>query len=162
MRNIRRKEKAITDETEIKSILLKTKYITIAMCYDNSPYLVTLSHGYDPNDGVKGVIYFHCASEGKKVEYLKNTEDIWGQAFIDKDYAIGECNHHYESVHFQGEVQFITDVREKRKALTIMINQLEEDLEMREKVKKKQLLETAIKRVTIGKIIIHEMSGKKG
>ena len=93
---------------------------------------------------------------------LKNTEEIWGQAFIDKGYAVGECNHHYESVHFQGEVQFIIDVREKREALTIMIDQLEEDPDMREKVKKKQLLETALKRVTIGKIIIHEMSGKKG
>jgi nitroimidazol reductase NimA-like FMN-containing flavoprotein (pyridoxamine 5'-phosphate oxidase superfamily) len=129
------------------------------MCYDNSPYLVTLSHGYDPKNNI---IFFHCASEGKKMDYLKNTEEIWGQAFIDQGYAIGECNHHYSSVHFQGEVQFITDIREKREALTIMIDQLEEDPDMREKVKKKQLLETALKRVTIGKIIIHEMSGKKG
>ena len=159
MRNIRRKEKAITDESEIKSILLETKYITLAMCYDNSPYLVTLSHGYD---SINNVIFFHCASEGKKIDYLKNTDEIWGQAFIDRGYAAGECNHHYESVHFKGEVKFVSDVKEKRKALTVMIDQLEEDPEKREKVKKKQLLETAIKRVSIGKIIIHEMSGKKG
>ncbi len=159
MRDIRRKEKTITDETEIKSILLETKYITLAMCYDNSPYLVTLSHGYDPIDNV---IFFHCASEGKKIDLLQNTEKIWGQAFIDKGYAVGECDHHYESVHFQGEVYFISDIMDKRKALTIMIDQLEEDPDMREKVKKKQLLETALKRVTIGKIIIHEISGKKG
>jgi nitroimidazol reductase NimA-like FMN-containing flavoprotein (pyridoxamine 5'-phosphate oxidase superfamily) len=159
MRTIRRKEKAITEEAEIKKILLETKYITLAMCYDNSPYLVTLSHGYDP---INNVIFFHCASKGKKIDYLKNTDEIYGQAFIDQGYAIGECNHHYSSVHFQGKVRFITDIREKREALTIMIDQLEEDPEMSEEVKKKQLLETAIKRVTIGKIIVNEMRGKKG
>ncbi len=159
MRNIRRKEKAITDEAEIKSILLDTKYITLAMCYDNSPYLVTLSHGFDPVDNI---IYFHCASKGRKLDYLKGTSEIWGQAFIDKGYAEGECNHHYSSVHFQGEVQFITDIREKRKALTIMIDQLEKDPELREKVKRKQLLETALKRVILGKILIRDMTGKKG
>jgi nitroimidazol reductase NimA-like FMN-containing flavoprotein (pyridoxamine 5'-phosphate oxidase superfamily) len=159
MRNIRRSEKAITEEEEIKSILLETKYITIAMCFDNSPYLVTLSHAYDPVDNV---IYFHCASEGKKLDYLKGTGEVWGQAMIDQGYAKGECSHHYSSTHFQGEVNFISDVRDKRKALTIMIDQLEEDPELREKVKRKQLLETALKRVTIGKIIIRAMSGKKG
>ena len=159
MRNIRRSEKAITDKAEIQSILLESKFITIAMCYDNSPYLFTLSHGYDPEENV---LYFHCASEGKKIDYLKNTEEIWGQAFIDKGYAVGECNHHYASVHFKAEVQFLSNIQEKRQALTLMINQLEEDAEMREKVKRKQLLETALKRVTIGKIIIREMSGKKG
>ena len=152
-------EKAITDDAEIKKILLETKYITLAMCYDNSPYLVTLSHGYDP---IENFLFFHCASEGKKIDFMKNTEEIYGQAFIDEGYAVGECNHHYSSVHFQGEVQFLAGIEEKRKALTLMIDQLEEDPEMREKVKKKQLLETAIKRVTIGKIIIREMSGKKG
>ncbi len=159
MRDIRRKEKAITDEAEIKSILLEAKYMTIAISYDNSPYLVTLSHGYDP---IENVLFFHCSPVGKKMDYFKGTGEIWGTAFIDKGYVKGECNHHYASVHFQGEVQFIKDVREKRKALTIMIDQLEEDPELREKVKRKQLLETAIKRVTIGKIIIQAMSGKKG
>ncbi|MCK4848165.1 MAG: pyridoxamine 5'-phosphate oxidase family protein, partial [Candidatus Heimdallarchaeota archaeon] len=159
MHNIRRNEKAITEEADIKSILSETKYITLAMSYDNTPYLVTLSHGYDP---LENIIFFHCASEGKKLDYLKSTGEIWGQAIIDKGYAKGECNHHYSSVHFQGEVKFISDIREKRKALTLMIDQLEEDPELRENVKRKQLLETALKRVTIGKILIRSMSGKKG
>ena len=159
MRNIRRSEKAITDTKEMQSILLESKYMTIAMCHDNSPYLVTLSHGYDP---FQNSLFFHCASEGKKIDYMKNTEEIWGETFIDKGYAKGECNHHYASVHFKGAVSFISDVTEKREILTLMINQLEDDEQLREEVKKKQLMETAIKRVTIGKITILEMSGKKG
>ena len=56
MRGIRRKEKAITDVDEMKEILLKAKYVTLAMSKENQPYLVTLSHGYDPEEDV---IFFH-------------------------------------------------------------------------------------------------------
>ena len=48
MRGMRRKEKAIESIEEMKYILQTVKHITIAMCEDNIPYLVTLSHGYDP------------------------------------------------------------------------------------------------------------------
>jgi len=47
MRAIRRKEKAIKKTKEIQAILLQAKYITLAMCANNEPYLVTVSHGYD-------------------------------------------------------------------------------------------------------------------
>ena len=67
MRNIRRKEKAITNKDEMKRIIQTAQYITIAMCKDNQPYLVTLSHGYDPD---RNIIFFHCAAEGKKIDYL--------------------------------------------------------------------------------------------
>ena len=47
MKSIRRKEKEITDESEMLAILDEAKYVVVAMCKDNEPYLVTLSHGYD-------------------------------------------------------------------------------------------------------------------
>jgi uncharacterized protein len=64
MYEIRRQEKAITNTDGMKKILQQTKYITIAMSNNNEPYLVTLSHGYDLE---RNIIYFHCASEGKKL-----------------------------------------------------------------------------------------------
>ena len=159
MRDIRRKEKAITDQEEIKSILTSTKYVTLAICKDNKPYLVTVSHGYNPDDNE---IYFHCASKGKKIDYLKSNPLIWGQTLIDLGYARGECNHHYKTVQFKGKVHFLTDINEKRKALVTMINQLEADDESREKVKEEQLTEKAVRGVTIGKISIQGLSGKEG
>jgi len=86
MRGIRRKEKAITDEKTMKKILSEVAYVTIALCKDNQPYLVSLSHGYDSD---KNCIYFHCASEGKKIDYLKENNVVWGQAIIDKGYVQG-------------------------------------------------------------------------
>ncbi|MHA2028162.1 MAG: pyridoxamine 5'-phosphate oxidase family protein [Candidatus Kariarchaeaceae archaeon] len=159
MRDIRRKEKAITDENELKRILRETKYITIAMCSDNQPYLVTLSHGYDSQSDS---IYFHCASAGKKVEILTKNPFIWGQAVNDLGYENGECNHHFESVHFKGKVTFLTNMDDKKQALSIMIDQLETIPELKEKVKIEQIKDKSVQKVTIGKIKISEKRGKKG
>ena len=87
VRGMRRKEKAIEHIEEMNHILQTAKHITIAMCEDNIPYLVTLSHGYDPEEHI---IYFHCASEGKKIDILKKNSVVWGQALIDEGYVQGQ------------------------------------------------------------------------
>ena len=155
MHEIRRKDKAITDQNEMKKILQQTKYITIAMCRNNEPYLITLSHGYDPE---KNIIYFHCASEGKKIDILNKNNVVWGQALIDKGYVEGKCDHLWATVMFRGTVSFLVDATEKRQALEVMIKQLEQNPEQ---VMKKQITEKSLKRVNIGRIDIDYMGGKK-
>ncbi|MFX0149447.1 MAG: pyridoxamine 5'-phosphate oxidase family protein [Candidatus Hodarchaeota archaeon] len=155
MREIRRKEKAIVDIDEIKKIIQAAQHITIAMCQDNQPYLVTLSHGYDQENNV---IYFHCASKGKKIDILATNNRIWGQALIDMGYKQGACDHLYRTAQFRGKVSFIANPEEKRIALTNMINKLDTDPQA---VIEKQLTEKSIKRVTIGRIDIDFMSGKE-
>ena len=61
--HVRRKDREITDTAALKEVLKSTKYVTIALCMDNEPYLVSLSHGYDET---RNCLYFHCANEGKK------------------------------------------------------------------------------------------------
>ena len=102
--HVRRKDKEITDEAAMKRILKTTQYVTIAMARDNRPYLVSLSHGYDEE---KHCVYFHCAREGKKLDYLKGNSSVWGQAVIDGEYVHGECSHNYASVMFSGDVTFL-------------------------------------------------------
>ena len=70
MKGIRRQEKEIKDISTMIKILQDTKYITIAMCNDKEPYLVTLSHGYD---SARNVIYFHCADEGRKIDVVTSS-----------------------------------------------------------------------------------------
>jgi len=125
------------------------------MCEDNVPYLVTLSHGYDPE---QHCIYFHCASEGKKIDILKNNNIIWGQALMDEGYVQGSCDHLYATTQFKGKVTFIEDFEEKKIALQAMIRKLDNKPEEVEKV---QLTEKSISRVAVGKIDIEYMSGKR-
>jgi len=78
LREIRRKEKAIDEEEQLR-ILNRALYVTIAMCNNNIPYLVTLNFVLD-ND--QKCIYFHCAKKGKKIEILEKNNLIWGEAML--------------------------------------------------------------------------------
>jgi nitroimidazol reductase NimA-like FMN-containing flavoprotein (pyridoxamine 5'-phosphate oxidase superfamily) len=155
MRGIRRKEKEITETAEMIAILKQAKYITVAMCLDDEPYLVTLSHGFDVENNC---IYFHCAQEGKKIDILKKSNLVWGQALKDDGYATGKCDHLYATTQFKGRVTFITDENEKRHALRVMIDQLEEKPD---EVYSEQVTDKSVKRVGIGRIDIEGMSGKR-
>ena len=155
MKGIRRKEKAIEDVAELKEIIRTAQYVTVALCKDNEPYLVSLSHGYDPN---KNCVYFHCASEGKKMDILKENNVVWGQALIDKGYIQGKCDHLYATVQFKGTVVFIDDFEEKKEALLNMVHKLDDNPD---DVAEKQLTEKSIARVTIGRIDIEYLSGKE-
>ena len=155
VKGIRRKEKAIDSEDEMISILENSKYITIAMCQNDEPYLATLSHGYDREHNC---IYFHCAREGKKVDILSQHNVVWGQAIEDHGYVEGSCDHLYATTQFMGRVSFIEDLKEKEHALTVMINSLEPNPK---KVIDEQITEKSLRRVNIGRIDIDYMSGKK-
>jgi nitroimidazol reductase NimA-like FMN-containing flavoprotein (pyridoxamine 5'-phosphate oxidase superfamily) len=154
MRGIRRKEKEIESEDQMLSIIERAKYVTMAMCNDNEPYLVTISHGLDRQNRC---IYFHCAQEGKKIEILQKNSLIWGQAIDDLGYVEGACDHLYATTHFRGRVSFIQDLKEKEYALKLMIQSLEPNPE---KVIQEQITESSLHRVNIGRIDIEYMSGK--
>jgi nitroimidazol reductase NimA-like FMN-containing flavoprotein (pyridoxamine 5'-phosphate oxidase superfamily) len=155
MTGMRRKDKEITDSNEVRSILRKTKYVTIAMCLNDEPYLATLSHGYDePNN----CIYFHCAAEGKKISILQANNRVWGQAPIDRGYVQGSCDQLYATAQFSGKVTFVEEVAEKEHALKVMIRALDDNPEQ---LIKKQLLPESVRKVRIGRIDIDFPIGKK-
>ena len=114
--HVRRKDREITDCEELRQVLKSTKYVTVAICMENEPYLVSLSHGYDED---KNCLYFHCASEGKKMEFLKANSRVWGQALLDFG-VTEECDYAYTSVHFSGIMSLIEDLREKQHGMEVL------------------------------------------
>jgi nitroimidazol reductase NimA-like FMN-containing flavoprotein (pyridoxamine 5'-phosphate oxidase superfamily) len=151
--HVRREDREITDPQTLKKVLETTKYITLALCMDNEPYLVSLSHGYDET---RNCIYFHCADEGKKLVYVTANNNVWGQAV--QDYGVtDECDYAYTSVHFKGRVTLIDDLSEKRHGIEVMVRQLSENPEKKlAQIKMKKLEKT-----TMGRIDISYMTGKK-
>lgn len=155
MTGMRRKDKEITDANEIKSILKRAKYVTLAMCSEDEPYLATISHGYDEQ---RNCIYFHCAPEGKKIDILKANNHVWGQALLDHGYVQGGCDHLYATAQFSGRVTFAGDVAEKKHALKVMIRALDGNPE---ELIAKQLVPQSIQKINIGRVDIDFLSGKK-
>ena len=151
--HVRRKEREITDPEEMRQVLKTTKYVTVALCMNNEPYLVPLSHGYDQ---AKNCIYFHCAQEGKKLVYAKANNHVWGQAVLDFG-VTDECDYAYTCVHFSGTMSLVEDAEEKWHGLQVLVRQVAINPESRlEKIKPEKIQNT-----TIGKIHISYMSGKK-
>lgn len=151
--HVRRKDREITDSDVLKEVLKSTKYVTVALCMGDEPYLVSLSHGFDET---RNCLYFHCATEGKKLVYLKANSKVWGQAVL--DYGVtDECDYAYKSVHFKGTMSLINDLTEKQHAMEVLVRQLSATPEEKlAKIKPEKLART-----TMGKIDITYMTGKQ-
>jgi nitroimidazol reductase NimA-like FMN-containing flavoprotein (pyridoxamine 5'-phosphate oxidase superfamily) len=151
--HVRRKDREITDRDVLKQVLRSTKYVTVALCMDKEPYLVSLSHGYDE---AANCLYFHCADEGKKLVYMKANSRVWGQAVLDFG-VTDECHYAYTSVHFRGKASMIEDLSEKQHAIEVLVRQLSENPEEKlAKIKPEKLARTAM-----GRIDVDYMSGKQ-
>jgi len=153
--HLRRSDKLLADQAEIERVLISTRYVSVAMCREQKPYLVVLNHGFDR---ARRCLYFHCAGKGRKMDILAVNPRVWGIAVEDLGYKDGDCDHAYRSVMFGGRVTFITDDEEKRSALEVMIRQQESDPE---RVMAEQLKPGQVAAVTIGRIDIDQWTGKQ-
>lgn len=151
----RRPENAITESSELLEVIRGQKFMTLAMALDNEPYLATMNYAYAE---AGNCFYFHCAPAGKKVAYLKANPLVWGLILEDRGYLMGDCNHAYRTVQFQGRAEFLTDPEEKHRALSLMMTQLENDPEPR---KKRALSEADLAKADVVRVRVLEMSGKK-
>jgi uncharacterized protein len=151
--HVRRKDREITDQSEMQKVLAATKFVTVALCMNNEPYLVSLSHGYDKS---KNCLYFHCAPEGKKLVYQKANNKVWGQAVLDFG-VTEECDYAYTSVHFSGKIHLIEDLSEKKHAMEVLVRQVSLEPE----TKLANIKGERLSSVTMGRINIDYMSGKK-
>lgn len=120
---MRRVEKEISDMETLIEILKGGKYTVISMCKENEVYLVTLSYGYDES---KNALYFHCAKEGQKIEFIKSNPFVCGTVIEDNGYKDG-CSQAYRSVVFRGKMVIVEDIHEKKIGFDVLLNQLEND-----------------------------------
>lgn len=120
---MRRSEKEIIDKKILSSILNNGKFTVISMCKENEPYLVTLSYGYDKS---KNSLYFHCANEGQKIDFIRSNPLVCGTVIEDNGYEDG-CGQLYRSVLFRGKMIILEDLQEKKYGFDIILNQLEND-----------------------------------
>lgn len=153
--HLRRHDKAMVDRAAIEAVLMTARYVTIAMCAEDEPYLVALNHGYDRE---RGCLYFHCARDGRKIDILAQNPRVWGMAVEDLGYLDGECDHAYRSVMFGGNVVFLESDGDKRRALEVMIRQQENNPDP---VIAEQMTDTRVSTVTVGRIDLESVTGKQ-
>lgn len=122
---MRRKDREVTDTTEIQSILSLCKTCHLAMIDGDTPYVIPLNFGYVLNGGTL-TLYFHSAKEGRKTDILKKNNRVCFEMCLEGEPIFAEktpCNsgYYYSCVHGFGKAEFITEPPEKCAALTNIV-----------------------------------------
>ena len=150
---MRRKDKEITDKTFIYSLLKRAKVLRLGLSDSNIPYIVPLSFGIKENQ-----LFFHSAKKGKKIDILKKNKNVCFEIDLDSKLKEGDtpCEYgtDYYSVIGFGVAEFIENFEEKKEALNVIIEHYTGKLD-------NVLLDIMIKRVSVFKVVINEISGKK-
>jgi uncharacterized protein len=150
--NMRRKDKQISDVSTIEAIIRTAQVCRVGFSDNGRAYVVPMSFGYQDR-----VLYFHCATEGKKIECIRKNPNVCF-AF---DEAVEPIRHEsacrwsmrYKSVIGYGRVEFIGKIADKRHALEIIMRQYSKD--------QYEFPDTELEKIIVFKVLIDEMSGKQ-
>ena len=155
--HMRRAEREMAGLEQIREVLRGCKYVSLALCRENEPYIVTMNYGYDET---QNALYMHCAPAGLKFEFIAQNPTVCGTAIEDRGYLHGECAYAFRSVVFSGEMHVVEELEEKKHGMQVMLDHLEDDPD---RVKAEQLkTDKAYERVAILRLDMHEISGKEG
>jgi len=117
---MRRKEREITDRTEIDEILGLAKVMHLALSDDNMPFLVPVFFTYDGTS-----LYFHSAKAGTKIEILKKNNNVCFEVSIDNGVVESDMACDFEAKHRTvigfGKAEFVESEEEKKQLLNKIV-----------------------------------------
>ena len=121
---MRRRDRQVVGIKEMEDIILRCQVCHLALSDPQGhPYVVALNFGYQP--GSPPVLYFHCAKEGKKLDFIQTNPRA---AFmIDRALELitgptaCDWGMNYESVMGTGGITIVTDPEERRRGLDLIM-----------------------------------------
>ena len=122
---LRRREREITDIGEIEKVIKKAQVCHLGLVDGDDPYVVPVFFGYEKN-----AFYFHCASEGRKIDLLKRNNKVCFEIDTDveilgKEQACG-FTAKYRSVIGVGRARILDNDNEKIHGLNVLMKQYAE------------------------------------
>jgi nitroimidazol reductase NimA-like FMN-containing flavoprotein (pyridoxamine 5'-phosphate oxidase superfamily) len=154
--HLQRIERDMPDRVDQLAVLRGQKYLSLAMAWEDRPYLVSLNYAFDEQEDC---FYVHSAPEGRKLDFMRRNPHVWGQVIEDRGYVSGQCSHAYRSVMFEAQARFIDDLEQKRRALALMIDHADSDPEPL----KQRLAETFdLDHLVVLRLTVSWMGGKQG
>lgn len=152
---MRRKDKMVAERVELENIIKTAPYMVLGINSGAEPYTVPLDFGY-----ADGYVYFHCASEGHKLDLLAQDNRVsllfvnYGGVFGPPD-AKQACSFstRYKSVMAIGKAELIESLSEKEKAMRIIIDKLG--------IEQLPIPEQALAKICLVRIHLTEITGKQ-
>jgi hypothetical protein len=155
--HLRRSEKALDDPREIEQVLASVRIMTVACCLENVPYLFTVDFAWDRQ---ARELWFHCATEGRKMKILQANPQVCVAVIEDRGYLDGECDHAFRSLILEGKAHVITDLSEKRRALELLARKHESKPEA--VLARLAGNDETVRKVGMIRVSIESVSGKQG
>ena len=156
MGNLKRKD--IKDLNIIKDTISNCEVVRLAMCEDNTPYMVPLNYGYEFDENNNLVLYCHFANIGKKVDILLKNPNVFieidNQHNIIKDKNSYDCEYEYLSIMSNGKVEFIHNIYDKVHGLNKIMDHSASNL-------KNKFKNEVLNKIFLLKITCNNLSAKK-
>lgn len=153
-REMRRKDRMITDREWIDGVLREAEVIHLGICgTDGWPYVVPVNFGYDGKS-----IYFHGAPAGLKFELLERDPHVcfntYVRASLTRDVLPTKYSYQFSSVTGFGTVHILKETDEMIAALNVLMGHVSGPMvdRMRD--------QEALKHVRAARIDIEHISGK--
>lgn len=151
---MRRKEKEITNITEIEAIIQKAEVCRLGLAVDNTPYIVPVFFGYENN-----CLYIHSGKEGRKLDMIRQNNNVCFEMEVDtkiikRDKPACQWSSTYRSVIGCGHAFILENFEEKKLALDVIMRHYSNQTSFEYQKK-------AVEKVVIIKIIVEQMSGKR-
>ncbi len=147
-----RKDREITDIREIEEILNRANVMRMAVCDNNSPYIIPLNFGYKDK-----CIYVHSSKKGMKIDILKKNNNVSFEVDGDHELVLSDkaCGFSmkYASVVGFGKAYFISDSKQKKQALDTIMSHYSKGIF--------DYNSEEIEKICIIRIDIQSMTGKK-
>ncbi len=104
---MRRNEREITTQDELREVIAKSEYGVIAMLDGAAPYSIPLNFAYDGE-----YLYAHSAHQGKKIDVLKACPQVC-ITFVPEAVLVpgkkdsASCTMHYRTVNVMGQAEVL-------------------------------------------------------
>jgi nitroimidazol reductase NimA-like FMN-containing flavoprotein (pyridoxamine 5'-phosphate oxidase superfamily) len=148
---MRRADKEIKDRGEMEAIIERAAICHLGLSKDDIPYVVPVNFGYRD-----GCVYFHCAREGAKLDFIRHNENVCVEFDTDLQMRVDdvacEWSFKYQSVIGFGKAHIIDDLDLEKRALDIIMEHYSD--------KTYAYVDSRVDGIMIVKIEIERMTGK--
>ncbi|MFA0888197.1 MAG: pyridoxamine 5'-phosphate oxidase family protein [Synergistales bacterium] len=152
MRDMRRKDKEITDRSAIEAILMRNNICRLALFDSDYPYIVPLCYGYE-----NGCLYFHGFAGGTKLDLIARNPNVAFEVEegveVTTDPDPCEWSLRYRSVVGRGVAEILQDGPEKRAGLDVVVKAFAG--------RALEFPEAAMRAVTVVRVRIRETAGRR-
>lgn len=149
---MRRKDREITDRTEIDAVIRSEKLMHIALVDGDMPFLVPVFYAFDGS-----ALYFHSAQAGSKIDILKRNPNVCFEISVDNGFIESDEACDFEAKHRTvigiGKALFVEDEAEKIRVLDLIVAHFSD--------KKFAYPKTNLERTAVIRIDIVSIKGKK-